>query len=153
VTRQGSVSDVHLRALYGLYARVTPLTCLSYNILLITTITHLRTALNKTSSRTCPLYGDNYHDDHKSLSTPSPATMPSPQTHIAQPSPLSPARRMSPLLTSNTLGRDLCLTLDVKTKPYTFVPRTYENDYAPPAPPPPSPVNFPSESWSTACRR
>lgn len=81
--------------------------------------------------------------------------MPSPQTHIAvaQPSPLSTARRMSPLLTSNTLGRDVCLSLDTKNKPYTFVPRMYENDYAPPAPPPPSPVNFPSESWSTACRR
>ncbi|XMA07451.1 hypothetical protein WAI453_000242 [Rhynchosporium graminicola] len=35
--------------------------------------------------------------------------------------------------------------------PYTFVTRDIENDYAPPAPPPPSPVNYPSDSWSTAC--
>jgi hypothetical protein len=76
--------------------------------------------------------------------------MPSPQTHIAVAQP-SPTRRMSPLLTSNTLGRDVCLTLDTKNKPYAFVPRMYENDYAPPAPPPPSPVNFPSGvtmTWS-----
>jgi len=63
-----------------------------------------------------------------------------------------PRRRLSPLLTNTSFGQDvtLCLanTLNSKTKsPYT----PDENDYAPPAPPPPSPVNFPSESWSTAC--
>ena len=63
-----------------------------------------------------------------------------------------PRRRLSPLLTNTSFGQDvtLCLanTLNSKTKsPYMLD----ENDYAPPAPPPPSPVNFPSESWSTAC--
>lgn len=82
--------------------------------------------------------------------------MPTQQTHlaIAAPSPMTPSRRLSPLLTSPTaFDREVCLSLDAKNKPYAFIPRMYENDYAPPAPPPPSPVNFPSESWSTALRR
>ncbi|KAG0652073.1 hypothetical protein D0Z07_1177 [Hyphodiscus hymeniophilus] len=63
-----------------------------------------------------------------------------------------PRRRPSPLLNNPSFGQDvtLCLanTLNSKAKmPYMLD----ENDYAPPAPPPPSPVNFPSESWSTAC--
>jgi hypothetical protein len=62
------------------------------------------------------------------------------------------------LLTNTSLSQyvNLCLSqsLDSKAKsPYTFVSPFEENDYSPPAPPPPSPVNFPSESWSTACRR
>ena len=73
-------------------------------------------------------------------------------TPIALPIP----RRRSPLLSNSSFGQDipLCLstTLDMKAKsPYTFVDRAGENDYSPPAPPPPSPVNFPTESWSTAC--
>ncbi|KUJ15752.1 uncharacterized protein LY89DRAFT_587210 [Mollisia scopiformis] len=73
-------------------------------------------------------------------------------TTLASPIP----RRRSPLLTNSTFGRDvsLCLsnTLNMKAKsPYTFILRENENDYSPPAPPPPSPVNFPMESWSTAC--
>ncbi|APA11934.1 hypothetical protein SS1G_05477 [Sclerotinia sclerotiorum 1980 UF-70] len=67
-----------------------------------------------------------------------------------------PRRRLSPLLTSSTFGEDVSFHLDTfkandaknKTQ-YTF----HENEYAPPAPPPPSPINFPAESWSTACRR
>ncbi|KAF7954580.1 hypothetical protein EAE96_005700 [Botrytis aclada] len=66
-----------------------------------------------------------------------------------------PRRRLSPLLTSSTFGEDVSFYLDtVKTNsknktPYIF----HENEYAPPAPPPPSPINFPAESWSPACRR
>jgi hypothetical protein len=75
-------------------------------------------------------------------------------TPIALPVP----RRRSPLLTNPSLGQDITLslstTLNMKAKsPYMFISRMDENDYAPPAPPPPSPVNFPTESWSTACRR
>jgi len=80
-------------------------------------------------------------------------------TSIAHP---IPRRRLS-ILTSSTLGQQqqdanlsLSLSTTLNTKamaPYTFISRVDENDYAPPAPPPPSPVNFPSESWSTACRR
>ncbi|KAH8756179.1 hypothetical protein BGZ57DRAFT_31619 [Hyaloscypha finlandica] len=73
-------------------------------------------------------------------------------TPIALPVP----RRRSPLLTNTSLGQDVSLfltnTLNSKAKaPYNFISRMDENDYSPPAPPPPSPVNFPSESWSTAC--
>ncbi|CZS92376.1 uncharacterized protein RAG0_11351 [Rhynchosporium agropyri] len=73
-------------------------------------------------------------------------------TQITTPIP----RRRSPLLNNSSFGQkqDLCLTSYLSTKaqsPYTFVTRDIENDYAPPAPPPPSPVNYPSDSWSTAC--
>lgn len=73
-------------------------------------------------------------------------------TLIALPIP----RRRSPILASPILGQDdalyLTTTLTTSAKsPYTFITRFDQNDYAPPAPPPPSPVNFPSESWSTAC--
>lgn len=73
-------------------------------------------------------------------------------TPIALPIP----RRRSPLLSHPSFVQDipLCLssTLDLKAKaPYTFIDRAGQNDYSPPAPPPPSPVNFPTESWSTAC--
>lgn len=74
------------------------------------------------------------------------------QTPLAIPIP----RRRSPLLTNPDLGHDLTLclsrTLNGKAKePYLFISRAPENEYAPPAPPPPSPVNFPAESWSPAC--
>lgn len=73
-------------------------------------------------------------------------------TPIAHPIP----RRRSPLLANPPPAQNLPLylstTLNMKAQsPYTFIHRAGENDYAPPAPPPPSPVNFPSESWSTAC--
>lgn len=81
-------------------------------------------------------------------------TMPSQKTPtpIALPIP----RRRSPLLTNQTFGQDVTLYLSntfntMAKSPYTFITRDCENDYTPPAPPPPSPVNFPSESWSTAC--
>jgi len=85
----------------------------------------------------------------KSSPRPStiPFTMPGPQTQLA---PLFPTPRR-PLTLLTTLSQDICLRLDssfAKT-PYTII---QGNDYAPPAPPPPSPVNFPSESWSTALR-
>ncbi|KAG4419164.1 hypothetical protein IFR04_007665 [Cadophora malorum] len=76
--------------------------------------------------------------------TPTPLTTPIP-------------RRRSPLLTNTSFGQQdisLCLTSTLNSKaqsPYTFITRDNENDYSPPAPPPPSPVNYPSESWSTAC--
>ncbi|KAL3424576.1 hypothetical protein PVAG01_03857 [Phlyctema vagabunda] len=67
-----------------------------------------------------------------------------------------PRKRLS-LLTSSTLGQDVSLYLNQKvTKSpygYTIVERVTEDEYHPPAPPPPSPVSFPSESWSTALRR
>ncbi|KAI9048585.1 hypothetical protein LZ554_007418 [Drepanopeziza brunnea f. sp. 'monogermtubi'] len=77
--------------------------------------------------------------------TPTPITTPIP-------------RRRSPLLTNSAFGHEdinyLSTSLSMKAKsPYIFVTRDNQNDYFPPAPPPPSPVNYPSESWSTACRR
>jgi hypothetical protein len=76
-----------------------------------------------------------------------PSQITSPQ--IALPIP----RRRSPLLTNESFGQDLSLLFsNTKTKSaFTLATRDHENDYAPPAPPPPSPVNFPMESWSTAC--
>ncbi|PQE04795.1 hypothetical protein CJF32_00001504 [Rutstroemia sp. NJR-2017a WRK4] len=80
--------------------------------------------------------------------------MPS-QTSTATMAVPTPRRGLSPLLTSSTFSQDVSFYLDTakaNTKgktPYMF----NENEYAPPAPPPPSPVNFPAESWSTACRR
>ncbi|RDL37607.1 Uncharacterized protein BP5553_05040 [Venustampulla echinocandica] len=71
--------------------------------------------------------------------------------------PIAPIpRRRSPILTNPTFGQDISLSLSInlnsKAKsPYTFINRMDENDYSPPAPPPPSPVNFPAESWNTAC--
>ncbi|CAG8949926.1 hypothetical protein HYFRA_00004256 [Hymenoscyphus fraxineus] len=75
-------------------------------------------------------------------------------TPIAHPIP----RRHSPVLANASFGQDINLylssSLNSKAKsPYTFISRMGENDYSPPAPPPPSPVNYPSDSWSTACRR
>lgn len=72
-------------------------------------------------------------------------------TLIAVPVP----RRQSPILTSAALGQDETLyltnSLNLKSNPsYTLITRFDQNDYYPPAPPPPSPINFPSESWSTS---
>merc|ERR1711977_209690 len=67
-----------------------------------------------------------------------------------------PSQTPTPLTTPSFGQQDisLCLTSTLNSKaqsPYTFITRDNENDYSPPAPPPPSPVNYPSESWSTAC--
>ncbi|KAG9239546.1 hypothetical protein BJ875DRAFT_83201 [Amylocarpus encephaloides] len=72
-------------------------------------------------------------------------------TPVAHPIP----RRRSPLLANPPdLNLSLSASLNSKAKsPYTFVSRMDENDYHPPAAPPPSPVHYPSDSWSTACRR
>ncbi|KAH6674360.1 hypothetical protein B0J14DRAFT_37482 [Halenospora varia] len=68
-------------------------------------------------------------------------------TPIALPVP----RRRSPLLFGQDLTLSLATSLNSKAKStYTFITRVDENDYSPPAPPP-SPVNYPTESWSTAC--
>ena len=102
----------------------------------------------------------NHHTSHLTNNTlhhhKSKTNMPSQTTTTLQ-SPIP--RRRSPLLatTSNTnqtpynLSLSLSSSLSNKAKsPYTFILREDGNDYSPPAPPPPSPVNFPVESWSTA---
>ncbi|RDW91260.1 hypothetical protein BP5796_02425 [Coleophoma crateriformis] len=67
-----------------------------------------------------------------------------------------PRKKLS-LLTSPTLGDDVSLYINHKRVKsdygYTYHERIQEDAYAPPAPPPPSPINFPLESWSPACRR
>ncbi|RFU25294.1 hypothetical protein B7463_g11048, partial [Scytalidium lignicola] len=67
-------------------------------------------------------------------------------TQIAAPVP----RRHLPLLSSEQeFNHYMTNTLNSKaTSQYGYARRVEENDYAPPAPPP-SPVNFPTESWST----
>ncbi|PMD25365.1 hypothetical protein NA56DRAFT_433163 [Hyaloscypha hepaticicola] len=134
----------------GFYSNTLVLCChLSFNI--HTTILRVlhHSLFPNTSQKTPPATFP------KSSSTSTSSKMPSQTpTPIALPVP----RRRSPLLTNASLGQpqDVSLflsnTLSSKAKaPYNFISRIDENDYSPPAPPPPSPVNFPSESWSTAC--
>ncbi|TVY12669.1 hypothetical protein LARI1_G009578 [Lachnellula arida] len=88
--------------------------------------------------------------------------MPS-QTQTKTPIALPIPRRRSPLLTNPALGQDLSLSLclhntntSTSTKTKNQGSRDMDVDadeYSPPAAPPPSPVNFPGESWSTALRR
>ncbi|KAJ5041113.1 uncharacterized protein L3040_005667 [Drepanopeziza brunnea f. sp. 'multigermtubi'] len=92
----------------------------------------------------------------------SPTTSPNSQKHIninfpSSPSPLEIISKQQTRQVTAFGDVDinyLSTSLSMKAKsPYIFVTRDNQNDYSPPAPPPPSPVNFPSESWSTACRR
>jgi len=109
---------------------------------IIILISHNTTLLHSLHSTTFS------HSDQKNPSYhQTTAIMPS-QTTTTLASPIP--RRRSPLLSDLSLS--LSNTLSNKAKsPYTFILRENGNDYSPPAPPPPSPVNFPVESWSTAC--
>ncbi|SZF06276.1 unnamed protein product [Blumeria hordei] len=67
----------------------------------------------------------------------------------------TPCRR-SPILRDASLGQEFsqCLstTLDLKAKSaYNFLSSDFAHDYSPPAPPPPSPVNLPADSWNSPC--
>jgi hypothetical protein len=112
-------------------------------------LTRLSAFFTNSSKITPGLYKSPHNLNLAPTSTKMPSQTPTP---IALPVP----RRRSPLLVNASLGQDVSLflsnTLNSKAKaPYNFISRIDENDYSPPAPPPPSPVNFPSESWSTAC--
>ncbi|TVY31368.1 hypothetical protein LSUB1_G009000, partial [Lachnellula subtilissima] len=82
--------------------------------------------------------------------------MPS-QTQTKTPIALPIPRRRSPLLNNPSLGQDLDLSfLNTHTKAKnqgsynTFSSRDMDvevDEYSPPAAPPPSPVNFPGDSW------
>lgn len=81
---------------------------------------------------------------------PTLSSMPS---QITQPIAPVPRRRL--FITNTSFCQDdLTFELNSKVKtPYEFINRIHEHEYQAPPPPPPSPVNFPMESWSTACRR
>ncbi|KAF4615576.1 hypothetical protein G7Y89_g15299 [Cudoniella acicularis] len=101
--------------------------------------------LQTTSEKVNPITREIDSSKHTTMPSQTP-------TPIALPVP----RRRSPLLTNTSFGQEITLslstTLNAKAKsPYTFISRMDENDYSPPSAPPPSPVNFPTESWSTAC--
>ncbi|KAK1771037.1 hypothetical protein QBC33DRAFT_555533 [Phialemonium atrogriseum] len=75
-------------------------------------------------------------------------------TQIASPIPIAPGRRALHLVMPQDLFASLNATLSDKSNQLVTPSRAIqENDYTVPAPPPPSPVSFRPDHWSTASRR
>ncbi|KAB5554732.1 hypothetical protein GE09DRAFT_1287223 [Coniochaeta sp. 2T2.1] len=71
-------------------------------------------------------------------------------SQIAQPIPVAPGRRLPHLMTSQDLFASINATLANKnSSPVTPKDTVQEQDYTVPAPPPPSPVSFRNDHWST----
>ncbi|KAB5572661.1 hypothetical protein GE09DRAFT_1282985 [Coniochaeta sp. 2T2.1] len=71
-------------------------------------------------------------------------------SQIAQPIPIAPGRRLPHLMTSQDLFASINATLANKnSSPVTPKDTVGEQDYTVPAPPPPSPVSFRNDHWSS----
>ncbi|KAH6899662.1 hypothetical protein B0T10DRAFT_1820 [Thelonectria olida] len=78
--------------------------------------------------------------------------MPGPLT--TSPLAIPPSPRNMRLVTPHDLHTSINATLTSKdNRPSTPVHHIQEDDYAVPAPPPPSPVSFRPEHWPTSSRR
>ncbi|KAL3608101.1 hypothetical protein FPOAC2_03094 [Fusarium poae] len=76
--------------------------------------------------------------------------MPTSHSSSIQASP----RHMRLVTSQDLLHNSINATLSTKTdRPSTPVHHIQEDDYAVPAPPPPSPVSFRPEHWATSNRR
>ncbi|KAG6032714.1 hypothetical protein E4U19_007222, partial [Claviceps sp. Clav32 group G5] len=98
-----------------------------------------------------PSYPLNVSRTNNNRKTSKSSTADMPQ--IVAPLAISPQRNNSRLFTSQDLFSSLTANLRQKdNRPSTLLRHMPEDDYAVPAPPPPSPVSFRADKWHVPMR-